>query len=670
MPINVRYKNNSAHECVLRPTPLVSISSEMNQTAAGDILGITYKITLTGKILPDEGTPYALKPDGTRYEFKDPSFNPTGTGPYLTFDGDTSHKGGKKPKGQAVPIDQSAHAIFMKQRSLRELFANHGQRMEITDVKENDASIVLFPRVVSINFPEGQYVTSCDYTIELEADLLYSKSGQSKADTDAMRHQSTIDGQHFNTEDALVPLSKLDKDFLDIYGNAFIKEFSETWSLEVDESQGEIYNLNDDSIDIAYRITHNISATGKDHYAPNTAKDAVDRLKAWESAKKFVQARLTYEPEQANNDGGMGDTAVPHGNSRLAKNIGTGQGYPNQTGVYDFSSRHPDTLAEPNNHPLPNFFGKIGAGTVDLLEDYGGYNHVRTENIDETAGSYSVTETWLLARQDAYETYNMSISSSVGQPFMKVSINGNIKGLSKLEPNSTTYGGKNNTKRNYADPEMSYEKGPEVVTGGVQPATVFNTKYESALNYYNKISNNQLFGVGSLIYKRANNQTQVTLNSEPLSISLGSNKNAGEVTYSLEFDNRPTNIISNVASEQIQVNDTYPGDVFATIPVIGRATGPVLQYIGGRTEYKRDVSINLIMDYTRIPYGSGRPSLLLMKPSVNEPTATELAHLLESLSPANEPGIRKYFIGPPSESWEPKTGSYSFNLSFTYELNR
>ena len=138
----------------------------------------------------------------------------------------------------------------------------------------------------------------------------------------------------------------------------------------------------------------------------------------------------------------------------------------------------------------------------------------------------------------------------------------------------------------------------------------------------------------------------------------------------MEFDNRPTNIISNVVSENINVNDTYPGDVFATIPVIGRPTGPILQYIGGRTEYKRDVSVNLIMDHTKVPYGSGRQSLLLLKPSVNEPTASQLGMLLETLSPANEPGVRKYFIGPPSESWEPKTGSYSLNLSFTYELDK
>jgi len=162
----------------------------------------------------------------------------------------------------------------------------------------------------------------------------------------------------------------------------------------------------------------------------------------------------------------------------------------------------------------------------------------------------------------------------------------------------------------------------------------------------------------------------VALNSQPLSVSLGTNEYTGDLTYSLAFNNRPTNIISGVISESLQISDTYPGDVFAVVPVLGRATGPILQYIGGRTEYKRDVSLNLTMDYTKIPYGSGRDPLMLKKPSVVEPTATQIADLLKEVSPNSEPGVRKCFVSAPSESWSPKEGTYSFNISFTYELDR
>ena len=61
----------------------------------------------------------------------------------------------------------------------------------------------------------------------------------------------------------------------------------------------------------------------------------------------------------------------------------------------------------------------------------------------------------------------------------------------------------------------------------------------------------------------------VQLNSQPVSVSIGSNQYTGDFTYSLAFNNRPTNIISGVISENLQVSDTYPGDVFAIVPVIG-----------------------------------------------------------------------------------------------------
>lgn len=630
MPIRVRYKNTAGQECTIRPTPFVSISSQFNKTPAGDVLGVIYTITLTGTLLPDEGMPFAQNINGDLYscDFCNGASLTGGIGPYGAFSNTISHFGGNKPPRQVVPVDAASHVIFMKQRALRELFANDGQRTEITDVEFDSGGIVCFPKIVNISFQEGAYVTRCDYSITLEANLLYSTAGGGTADGDGVRDQSD---PLFNT----VPFVS-DGIFISEYGNAFISDFSENWALEVDETQSEVVNLNDNDIGASYRITHSISAVGKDHYAPIPGGNEVVRLKAWESAKKFVQARLALNPADAN------DVIV---NGRINQFT---QGYPNQTGVYAASTPFATTS------PLPNFMGKIGAGTLDLIDTYRGFNHARIENIDETAGTYSVTETWILAQGVAYETYSTNIVSNKQNPFILVTIDGNIKGLSALPANSTVYGGKNPT--------------------GQAVPPVLTTKYESALNYYNKISNNQQFGVGSLIYKRANNQTQVQLNAEPLSISLGTSKNTGEITYSLQFDNRPTNIISNTISENISIQDTYPGDVFAIIPVIGRPSGPILQYIGGRTEYRRDIAINLVMDYTKIPYSNvnnyNNRSMILAKPSVNEPTATELGNLLASLSPANEPGVVKYFINPPSETWEPKVGSYNLNISFVYELDR
>ena len=52
------------------------------------------------------------------------------------------------------------------------------------------------------------------------------------------------------------------------------------------------------------------------------------------------------------------------------------------------------------------------------------------------------------------------------------------------------------------------------------------------------------------------------------------------------------------------------------------------------------------------------------------PTASQIADVLRAVSPQFEPGVRKCFISAPSESWSPKEGTYSFNVSWTYELDK
>ena len=584
MPIKVYYKNTDI--CTVRPTPLVQISESILKNKEGNF-GVTYTITLTGSLLPNEGTPYALSPDtNTLFDFF-ANAAPTGNdivGPYGQFDTVGTFERSRPPKQK---VHKPESAIFSKQRALRALFAQDGQRVEITDILDDaGATITCFPRTISVDFTEGQYITKCEYTIVLEADYLLRGDDPDQY----VDYEGTfVNGDLRATETNISTL-------LSSQDTAFIETYSEDWGIEADDQTGE-------SVEnpITYRISHSLSATGKTVYGPastsyNYQTSAIGSLNvpAWEQAKRFVQKRLS---------GG-----------------GTGIQY-------------------------PNIIGQIGSGTINLVNSYGGYNHVRTEQINVTEGTYSVSENWILSSGKANEVYNLSTSTSNTDPFITVQIDGAIKGLRNFSP----------------------------VYGSGLGSANFNAvsgAYANALSKYNEISNSGRFGLISPIYKRANNLVAVALNSQPVSMSLSSNQYTGDISYNLSFNNRPTNIISGVIAESIQVNDTYPGDIFAIIPVLGRATGPVLQYIGGRTEYKRDVSINLTMDYTKIAYGDKRNTLILKKPSLVEPTASQIAGLINELSPKNEPGVRKYFISPPSESWNPKEGTYSFNISWTYELDR
>ena len=567
MPIRIRYQNQD--ECTIRPTPLVSIGTQILKNGAGEAFGVTYSITLTGTLLADQGTPYAINHvTDSRYTLYDPN-NRLGDpltfgGPYGCFDTNQSHFHNFRPSKQQIEPNQAATALITKQRALRALFAQDGQRLEITDFNEDLPVVVCYPRLVDIQFSEGVWVDKCDFTINLEADTLLDED---KVDNEGTFIIPNNGGTQENTTETVL---------LGSLSGAFINDYSEDWSIEVDDSTGESPDL-----PFSYRITHSLNATGKTHYKPGGEK-----LVAWEQARKFVTDRLSDD-------------------------------------VTDY----------------PIIMGQIGSGTINLIDSFGGFSHTRNESIGQAAGTYSVTETWLLSSGTCFENYSSSVSSDTSSAFVGVNIDGTIKGLSKISPSG--HGSEN------------------------KPSA-----FDSAMSKYIAVSNSGQFGLISDIYKRANNLVAVELNSQPLSMTVGTNEYLGEITYSVQFDNRPTNIISGVLSENISINDTYPGDVFAVIPVLGRKTGPVLQYIGGRTEYTRDLAINLIMDYTKIPYGSGRNPLLLKKPSVIEPTATQIGNLIKELSPQGEPGIRKYFISPPSESWEPKTGSYSFNLTWTYELDK
>lgn len=594
MPIKIRYNNDVTQECMIRPTPFISINTEVQQNKEGKF-GVVYNITLTGTLLADHGMPYAEDPLTPGQNFPDMGGNPLGDrGPYNSFDGIGISSRDKPPRQR---VNKPAAAILSKQRALRALFARDGQLVELSDIFDHGATVWCNPRVQSINFTEGQYITKCDYTINLQADVLMrgSVDAAGAVDADAAVSYNLVNRDDpdagyddpYETQTTITLDQLLDPDQNEFA--AFIETYSENWALEADDSQTEAADQ-----PISYRITHTLNATGKKVYN----HDGTTGTEAWEEARKFVQNRLA--------------------------DIG------------------------PSGLSYPNIAGQIGSGTLNLAESYGGYNQVRTETIDVTAGSYSVTENFLLSSGTVRETFNMSTSLSNSDPFITVQLDGSIKGLAKI-PASGYAGSKNNL-----DPVALAASGA----------------YAQALDKYNQITNSGQFGISSDVYKRANNQVAVQLNSQPVSLTVGSNEGQGTISYNLTFNNRPTNIVSGVLSESFTVNDTYPGDVFAVIPVLGRPTGPVLQYIGGRTEYRRDVALNLIMDYTKIPYGSGRPSLILKKPSLVEPTATQISDLLKELSPQGEPGVRKYFVSPPTENWEPKTGTYSFNVSFTYEMDK
>lgn len=579
---------------VIRPCPLISISSTRNKNKMGN-MGASYTITLNGTLLVDRGSPnFNRENQPVQPETVTPGF-----------------LGDFQPNGSdLIGIKDAAAALLLKQNALRSLFAIDGQRFEILSWEGNEPVLVFFPKIESINFEEGTYVDRCNYTVTLTTDLLFDKSDNVIVDSlhylnfepsGSISSQAFYSNEHIGVS-SVMPV----RDHI-ISQGGLVEDFSENWSLEPEDGFGNTTSpfvapgLNTVK---AYRLTRNISATGRTIYAPNSAGPSY-RYEAWEQAKNFVRVKI------------LGDKDGISAN---------------------------DALNQYDQYPKLNFGSAFASGFITLAQTaFGGYNHSRTENIDKTNGTYNLTDTWLLSSGTSYETYSCSITSS-NTNAIGVSIDGTIRGLTSLPASGDIYGG-----------PMSSVTVPSL-----------NTPYHNAVLKYRKISNDGQFGLNSHIYKRASNLVGKFLNPQPLSTSIGSNEFSGEITYNVSYDTRPMNYISGVLFENISIQDTYPGDLFATIPVIGRRTGPILQYIGGRTEYQRNVTVELVTDSDY--GGTARQQILLSKPSLNDPIRTQLMNLISYLSPSREPNVRKYFLNPPTESWDPKEKRYSISLNWVYEL--
>jgi len=208
----------------LIPAPFVAISKEYSNATEGYRVGSVFRFTVIGKIVAHKGSPTSL-------------------GAFHTTSG--------YPADETIPDESKLKSIIRKQEAIRELFRDEGRSFEIQSA-DGSAPIKCNPRIISITFPEGNWYNTCDYTIELEADVIH--------------------GPLSTEEDFPVEIDDLDL-------AQYIKSASENWTIEE----------NRDNDVITYVVTHNISAVGKRHY------DSTGTMtqRPWEWARDFVATKIS-----------------------------------------------------------------------------------------------------------------------------------------------------------------------------------------------------------------------------------------------------------------------------------------------------------------------------------------------------------------------------------------
>ena len=280
-------------------------------------------------------------------------------------------------------------------------------------------------------------------------------------------------------------------------------------------------------------------------------------------------------------------------------------------------------------------FSNEMSGVVGVLNTSGVVcNNFRTVSVNKTEGSCNATETFVINPSGRYrEDFEVSSSTSVEEPLTTIDINGSIQGYANI----------------------SYPS-PNVPMDGSTP------KFQNAMTAWSSIS--------GIAYSRANSFYKInpkhpaflasnSLNPTTLSTALGYNIVEGVITYAYSYNDRPINCVPEAVTENINITENEPEDIFASLTILGRATGPLLQSIGTTGPRTREISIDAFL-----PIATGCASTGMYQPTMfTAPTGYDaFVSGYENHLTSTYAGV---YITSNSKTWEPKLGRFTYNKAWT-----
>ena len=257
---------------------------------------------------------------------------------------------------------------------------------------------------------------------------------------------------------------------------------------------------------------------------------------------------------------------------------------------------------------------ELGFNLVGGTPAYKAYNHTRSVSSDQSVGSYSVTDTWVISQENFESTHSLEFSfeGGVSGEGATVTANATFQGLSTID---------------YLSGESSK-----------------TDKYAGALKAFGTIMP-LIPDLAEQVY--IDSQGQYALRKDfKLNESVAHNKVAGTVTYSVTFNDYDPPKITDAVSENVSVsynNDKGEQKLIAALQVIGRANGPIIQDIQTTQISSRTITVDAVMKR-----GSGKP----------DGTAA-----IEPYRP-----LGNVYLTTSTESWNPNTRAY--NKSETWEYNQ
>lgn len=530
-------------EKVIAPAPFVSIGNQIDRFEDGRVKKYTFTVTLKGRMLAYKGG--VLANTSTADLLNQANQAPAVVG----------------PESRQAEIQKKIGQLQDLFRPKNPLTGGEAPRLQITpwDGSGANSTISCYPRVKSVDIPEGPFTDFFEYTITLEADFL--KVGTNTIGLD-------------NQDDVGV---------------------EESWTMEPDEKLRK------------YKLTHQASAQAMTRWV-----DSANRVvNGYEIARKAVLKKISSDPSLDDN------TIYSQPPSAKLKLAGTAAGM--------------------------SYFGLGGALTNALSEQPASgsdtvraYDAVRTITVDEAGGKFSVSENWTIVDLatvnpdtlgatsggsyiPALEEFTINIRDSAESTLKTASIEGTITALRRNQSGA------------FESPQNYYQFAKQ--------------KWDNvAANNYDIIRQRVVAVLGNEY-----------LSTKPVQVSVGHNKVAGTITYSVEFNNKyfPAAL---AGAKFVEINSTDNGGtpLFAAIDVLGRPLGPVFQDLGSTTKKTRDITAEVVIGTSQ----AGIPQ----RPDRNAVFAA-IAQLGLIPSTAQFPRL---FVEKLTEQFSYTTGRYTLNVTYAY----
>jgi hypothetical protein len=318
-----------------------------------------------------------------------------------------------------------------------------------------------------------------------------------------------------------------------------------------------------------------------------------------------------------------------------------------------------------------NFHLPIAPQYTGIINGLTLYNFVRSINTSDTEGSYRITDNWIGVPLGALPyTESFTIESSLDNSMMRtVTVQGTIKGLEPFQ-----------TGNIYIEAGAPYLTN-KTLAGSLDRMNTPSTRIgNNGYKFYNAMSGYS--GIKCDIYNRARNfippasttnssscgfnfssafgRNESMLHPIPISITEGFNPAEGSITYNFSYNNRPLNLIPGSISETLSVDDTFATPIIASIFVLGRQLGPILQDLGTITSSSRRVTFEVVFP---------KPSSL-RDITFNPTHYSAITGLVESFNPqnlttnpqigatTNNGGIRAY-VKSDTSNWNVSEGRLS-----------